>query len=170
MGALAPLDPPEALVVLEAYFKVVQDQFVAYGLDRCARTRLKCASWIHDTERHFAACTHDGLQIYVAPELADLPEPTVLAIFAHEFGHASDFLYPAEFARAARGPVRRDFGAVSEKQVRAWVSGWKARDDDAVEVAADNIAELVLGMPIGYHGPCQLQCFNQGVPRPVGLR
>lgn len=132
---------------------------------------MKCAPWIHDSPRHFAACTDDGLQIYAAPELADLPDNVVLAIFAHEFGHATDFLYPAEFARGRDGAYRRDFGNVSERQVRAWITGWNNRDADAIEFAADAIAELVLGMPIGYQGPCQLQCFNCGEGRrPVGLR
>lgn len=170
MGALAPLEPDEAIVVLEAYFEVIREQFVDFGLERCKKPRLKCADWIHDTDRHFAACTEDGLEIYAAPELADLPDTTVLAIFAHEFGHASDFLYPAEFARGRSGPIRRDFRSVSDKQVRSWISGWRGRDTYAIEAAADNIAELVIGMPIGYHGPCQLQGFNRGVPRPPELR
>lgn len=169
-AALAPLHTDEALVVLEPYFKTIQEQFVGYGLKRCARTKLWCADWIHDTPRHFAACDDEGLNIYVAAELADLPDNTVLAILSHEFGHATDFLYPAEFARGRTGTYRRDFSVVSEKQVRSWVTGWRSRDDDAVEFAADHIAELVIGLPIGYSGPCQLQCFNRGTARPAGLR
>lgn len=157
--------------MLEPYFLAVQERFVAFGLERCARPSLRCAEWIHDSPRHFAACTDDGLQIYAAPELADMPDNTVLAIFAHEFGHATDFLYPAQFARTRNGAVQRDFGAVSERQVRAWISGWHQRDADAIEFAADAIAEHVLGIPIGYQGPCLLQCFNCGDSRrPSGLR
>lgn len=168
--ALAPLPVEEALVVLEAYYTTIQEKFVSAGLTRCARTRLWCADWIHDTPRHFAACTDDGLNIYAAAELADLPDSTVLAILAHEFGHATDFLYPAEFARGRSGTERRDFQSVSDKQVRSWVSGWRRRDADSVEFAADHIAEYVLGIPIGYAGPCMLQCFNRGTARPAGLR
>lgn len=161
----------ESLVVLEPYFVVVQQNFCDYGLERCARVKLWCAPWVHDTERHFAACTEDGQSIYAAPELADLPENTVLAIMAHEFGHATDFLYPAEFAMGQEGAaVRRPLERSSDKQVRQWLNGWKSRDDDQVEMSADAIAELVLGMPIGYRGPCQLQCFNCGSGRPAGLR
>lgn len=163
-----PVD--EALVVIEPYFVTVRDRFVRFGLERCSRTKLWCAPWVHDTPRHFAACTDDGLNIYVAPETADLPDGTVLAILAHEFGHATDFLYPAEFALGREGVTRRDFAAVSDKQTRAWISGWRGRDEDAVEFCADGIAEHVLHMPIGYQGPCQLQCFNCGDGRPAGLR
>ena len=148
----------------------MQEKFVEFGLARCNEVKLWCASWIHDTERHFAACTHDGDEIYCAPEMADLPEGVVLAIFAHEFGHAVDFLYPAQFGLGRDGVVRRNFERVSDKQVRAWTRGWRARDDDAVERTADAIAQHVLGTTIGYCGPCQLQCFNQGVRRPAGLR
>ena len=166
----APLPTDEALVVLDAYFRVIQDQFVGFGLKRCGGTRLLCAAWIHDSPRHFAACTDDGLKIYAAPELADLPDQMVLAILAHEFGHATDFLYPAEFARGREGTHRRDFKEVSEKQVRSWISGWRGRDADSVEFAADGIAEFVMGFPIGYCGPCTVQCFEGGIPRPAGLR
>lgn len=164
------LDTEEALVVVEPYFEEVQDKFVDFGLERCRRTRLYCAPWVHDSPRHFAACEEDGLRIFVAPELADLPDTTVMAILGHEFGHATDFLYPAQFALGRGGIHRRDFDQVSEKQVRSWLTGWQHRGADAVEVTADKIAEHVLEIPIGYTGPCELQCFNAGHARPVGLR
>lgn len=168
---MSDLSVDEALVVLEPYFQVMQAEFVSFGLERCKTTRLVCAPWVHDTERHFAACTDDGRDIYAAPELADLPENTVLAIMAHELGHATDFLYPAEWALGRDGAERRKLDQVSEKQLRAWLTGWKSRDSDQVEFTADAIAEKVLGMPIGYRGPCQLQCFNCGeAGRPAGLR
>lgn len=170
-------DPPypalssdEALVVIEPYFLAVREQFVRFGLHRCARTQLRCASWVHDSPRHFAACEEDGRRIFVAPALADLPDTTLMAIVGHEFGHATDFLYPAQFALARDGVQQRNFDDVSEKQVRAWLTGWQRRSADVVEVTADKIAEYVLGIPIGYTGPCQLQSFNAGVPRPAGLR
>lgn len=156
--------------MLDPYFEAVRARYIERGLERCRKTKLWCAPWVHDTPRHFAACTDDGEQIYAAPDLADLPDQTVLAIFAHEFGHATDFLYPAEFQLGRAGADRRDFSVVSEKQVRAWITGWNQRDADLVEQSADAIAEFVLGMRIGYAGPCQLQCFNRGVARPAGLR
>jgi hypothetical protein len=165
-----PLPPDEALVVVEPYFEAVREQFVEYGLDKCARTRLVCAPWVHDSPRHFAACSEDGRTIYVAPEVADLPDNTVMAILGHEFGHATDFAYPARFALGRDGVVQRDFDSVSEKQVRAWLTGWQRRGRDVEEVTADKIAEEVLNIPIGYSGPCELQSFNVGHPRPMGLR
>lgn len=165
----SPLEPHEAQVVIEPYFAAVQQQFVEFGLDRCKKTRLVCAPWVHDSPRHFGACAEDGQRIYVAPEMADLPDTTVLAILSHEFGHAIDFLYPAQFALGREGLQQRNFERVSDKQFRAWLSGWQGRDRDIVEVTADAIAEHVLEAPIGYSGPCELQSF-EGPARPLGLR
>lgn len=164
------LGTDDALVVIEPYFLSVQEKFVEFGLERCARTKLCCARWVHDSPRHFAACEEDGCRIIVAPDLADLPDMTVMAIVAHEFGHATDFLYPAQFALGRAGIQQRNFEDVSEKQVRAWLTGWQSRGSDAVEMTADQIAEHVLEIPIGYTGPCQLQSFNRGPSRPLGLR
>ena len=160
----------ESRMVVEPYFDEVKGHFVDYGLDRVARVRLECAGWVHDTERHYAACETTGRFIVVAPEFADLPEQTILAILAHEFGHAADYCYPGEFSLTRDGVVRRQLERHSEKQVRAWLSGWQSRDDHAVEVTADRIAEQVMQMPIGYCGPCLLQCFDAGIRRPVNLR
>jgi hypothetical protein len=109
--------------------------------------------------------------LIVAPEMADLPSETVLAILAHELGHAVDFLYPGEFALGKdRKVMRRDLDGVDDQQRQRWVRGWQKRDDDAVEFTADGIAELVYGIPIGYCGPCKIQCFDRGQARPAGLR
>jgi hypothetical protein len=124
---------------------------------------------MHDTPRHFAACRDDGRALVVAPELADLPYPTVIGIFAHELGHATDFLYPAEFwvdqrRRCVRLADNEDLDRVTLRR------RWEGRGDDEVEFTADAVAEYVTGAPIGYLGPCQLQAFAVGAARPEGLR
>ncbi len=175
MGACAKLTttltPDEAYLVLEPYYVALQEIYVGFGLDRCKRTQLYCAPWIHDSARHFAACRDDGLAILVAPELGELPEETVIGILGHELGHATDFLYPGEFVLGAERLVgRRDREAGKPKQWARWVKSWEGRDDDVVEFTADGIAEYVTGARIGYLGPCKLQCFNRGEARPQGLR
>jgi len=166
------LDCDEALEILEPYFVAMREVFVGEaGLKLCRRTRLYVAPWLHDSPRHFAACRDDGLVALVAPELAELPEPTVVAIFAHELGHASDYLYPGEFALDGDGQcVRRSRDSVDESQWIRWMKAWDRRDDDLVEQMADAIAEWATGSRIGYCGPCQLQAFNRGEARPQGLR
>lgn len=165
------LSVEDAHLVLEPYFLAMQEVYLAAGLDKCRKTRLYCAPWIHDTPRHFAACRDDGLAIIVAPELAELPEPTVVAIFGHELGHATDFLYSAEFVldqeRAVRRRAREEG---SDTQWARWAKAWEHRDQDVVELTADGVAEFVTGARIGYLGPCLLQCFNRGQARPQGLR
>jgi hypothetical protein len=161
----------DAFLVLEPYFAAMQEVFRESGLVEVERTKLYCAPWIHDTPRHFAACRDDGLAIIVAPELAELPEPTVVAIFGHELGHAVDYLYPAQFVLGKERDVLRRARADGEDlQWARWVKAWEKRDTDVVEQTADGIAELVTGARIGYLGPCQLQSFNRGQARPQGLR
>lgn len=162
------LSTDEAHAIIEPYFTAVVERYLSAGFD-LSRTRLKCDPKMHDSPRHFAACREDGLLILVAPELADLNYDMVLGILAHECGHATDFLYPGEFVLEGRGALRRDRDAETDKQWRKFLNAWKQRDDDAVELTADAIAESVLGVPIGYRGPCMLQSF-EGVPRPIGLR
>lgn len=162
----------DALAIIEPYFHAMQEVFAdREDLARCKKTRLYVAPWVHDSARHFAACRDDGKAIIVAPELAELDERMVLAILAHEMGHACDFLYPGEFvlgkARQALRRAREDF---TEKQWAKWVKDWEKRDDDAVEYTADAVAQLATGLVIGYAGPCQLQSFERGKARPQGLR
>lgn len=165
------LEPAEAHLILEPYFLAMRELYLGAGLDRCERTRLYCAPWVHDTERHFGACRDDGLAIIVAPELAELPEPTVIAIFGHELGHATDYLYPAEFVLGReRSLTRRAREDGDDTQWARWAKAWDKRDTDVIEITADQIAENVTGAPIGYQGPCLLQCFNRGMARPQGLR
>lgn len=164
------LPPDEALAVIEPCFIAARERFLDAGFDALKNTRLRCDPSQHDTARHFAACRDDGRLILVAPELANLGMDTALGILAHECGHATDFLYPGEFVLNDRIAIRRDRESETDKQWRKWMKAWTERDDDVVELTADAIAELVLGVPIGYRGPCMLQAIGEGKPRPVGLR
>lgn len=173
----------EALAVLDPFFIAVREVFVAYemrwsGSSRMRRVRIECAPWVHDTPRHFAGATEDGRCVLVTPELAELPEPTVAAILAHEFGHAMDFAYPGVFKWTPDGIVRPRPAAVlknteDKRLVQAAVANarqWRDRDTDTVERTADAVAEHVTGRAIGYTGPCLLQTLDAGMPRPAGLR
>jgi len=168
------LTTDEAHAIVEPYFFVVLEQFLDAGFDRLRSVQLRCRRWVHNSPRHFAACFEDGSEIVVAPELAELGYDTVCAMLAHELGHATDFCYPAEFVLQSDGSILRraeldlDDPRVA-KQWRKWQRGWKERDTDTVEITADAIAEQVMGVPIGYRGPCLLQSF-EGEPRPIGLR
>jgi len=128
---------------------------------------------VHDSPRHFAACDESGRTILCAPEMAELPEQVIIAIFGHELGHAVDFLYPGEWVLGADGePARRRTReqTADDAQWERWLRAWQTRDDDVVELTADAIAHHVVGARIGYVGPCLLQCFDRGEARPVGLR
>ena len=166
------LSDEEAHLILEPYFLVVQERYCDRGLELCAQTRLRVDPKMHDTTRHFAACSSDGKQILLAPELAELPEDTVLAICAHELGHATDFLYPGQFAmRGDDEPAAwRDPESMKPKHWHRWLRDWEARDDDLVELTADAIAHFAMGARYGYRGPCLIQTFGATKLRPVGLR
>lgn len=163
----------EAFVVLEPYFEAVREDYLAHGLVKTKRTRLFIAPGMHDSPRHYGACKDDGSAILLAPELADMPEPIVLAIIAHELGHASDFLYPGEFVLGKTGPAQRRAPQAEgdrDKQWSRWLKSWHKRDDDVVELTADAVAERVMGVAYGYQGPCLLQSFDSALARPMGLR
>lgn len=171
----------ETLAVLDPFFQAAREVFIAYemrwrGSSRVRKVRMECAPSVHDTARHFAGATEDGRKILVTPELAELPEPTVVAILAHEFGHVMDFAYPSSFTlrldelsiRDSQPPASEDKRAV--QGTMAAMRYWRDRDPDVVERTADAIAEEVTGSRIGYTGPCMLQTLDAGVPRPAGLR
>lgn len=173
--ALGELPPPlsadEAYAVLEPYFEAVRKDYLDAGLRLVKRVKLEIDRDMHDTERHFAGCRDDGLRIVLAPELADVPDRMMLAILAHEFGHATDFLYPGEFVLGHGGPaLRRAPESVDDKQWRKWLKAWQHRNDDVVELTADAVAERVMGVAYGYLGPCAIQSFDADRPRPLGLR
>ena len=165
------LTADEALAVLLPFYEAVQEKYLEQGLLLIRGTKLQCATWVHDSPRHFAACDENGKLIVVAPELAELSVDIVGAILAHELGHATDFLYPGEFVLGRDSEaVRRTRDDADDDQWYKWVRGWTKRDHDVVEKTADAIAELVMGVPIGYVGPCQLESFHGHQKRPVGLR
>lgn len=181
------LSVDKAHVILEPYFVASGEIFEEWDKRTHGRgaklkaIRLEIAPWAHDSPRHFAATTEDGHSIIAAPEMAELPEETILAIFSHELGHALDFLYPAHFFwvddKLEHGGIPEEIELEqlqSDKRIRqalyARVKRWQARDADEVELSADAIAELVTGKYIGYQGPCMLQSFDRGSRRPRGLR
>jgi hypothetical protein len=161
----------EAEAILDPYYSAVRERYLEAGLERVTKPRLAVRRWVHDTPRHFAACREDGSEIVVAPEIVELSQEILVGILAHEFGHAVDFLYPGEFWLGRSRVTRRTLAdAGSETQWVRWQRAWSERDEDVVERVADGIASSVMGSPIGYLGPCWLQSFTGGAPRPVGLR
>lgn len=188
-------DEEVATSILEPYFRAVQDEFSAFepergfALVKLAKVKFIVDPKVHDSERHFAATRDDARLMYFAPQIVDLPPETLVAIIAHEFGHAADFAYPARWLMPDRGPgcarwiknkdveqTTKNGQRVDSKSFRAWSRSWADRDKDEglgrdrIEWAADGIAEAVVGKPISYCGDPLLQCFCCGIERPAGLR
>ena len=165
-----------AAAVLEPHFFAVRDAFLEFEpeegrpLSRLKRTRMVVDPSVHDSPRHFAAARDDGLLILLAPEAASLELESLVAILVHEFGHAADFAYPANWIMVRRGEPAVWIGDRTDKPARKWRRMWSQRSDDQMEWAADSIAEAVTGMKVEYCGPCMLQCFSGGKSRPAGLR
>lgn len=167
-----------AAVALQPYFEAVRERFAAFDpgdgkLQKLERLAMWVDERVRDSPRHFAGCRDDGSVILVAPQLAELPEDTVLAILCHEAGHAADFSYPAAWELVSRDEPARWMGEIKpgklDRQSRKRLRAWHDRTQDQVEWTADAICHAVLGKRIGYCGPCYLQCFD-GPPRPDGLR
>lgn len=181
---MAAQNATSARAILEPYFVAVREEFLTFCLAQklgteIRKTKFECRSEVRDSERHFAATTTDGRLVVAAPDLADLPEDTVGAILAHEFGHVVDHLYPGRFLVAEEeGELiffkdEISYNPKDERtaQVRvARMRQWEARSDHEVELTADLIVEQVLGHRVGYSGLCMLQGFNRGVRRPKELR
>ena len=168
------MDEEFAYAIIEPHFDAVRDHFVhhvpddGHALRELRRTKLLVDPSIRDSERHYAACRDDGLLIVVAPQAAELPHEQLVALLCHEFGHATDFLYPARFAgRRGEPAVWVPEGTKKMARIRR---AWADRSDDQVEWDADSIAYAVTGRKITYCGPCLIQCFERGVQRPAGLR
>jgi hypothetical protein len=191
-----------AQATLEPHFDAVRDTFARFEVEpgkplaRLRRVVFEVTERAHSSERHFAATYETGLLMIFAPEIVDKPWETVVAIVAHEFGHAADFAYPAcwswpkgraggeslwvgETARARAHAWRALYGKPGARSRSAdddrppastWAFAWQRRSADEVEWAADAIAEAVTGRQIGYAGDCMLQTFDRGVARPAGLR
>jgi hypothetical protein len=173
-------------LILEPHFQAVRDTFAAHvpegglgPLDELRKTEFLVDANVRNTDRHYAACRDDGKLVVLAPQAVDdLDLDTLVAILAHEFGHAADFAYPGDWMLLRPGEeeqhvvwVREMKGAPPDR----WRSSlWKARGRDEIERTADAIAEVVTGQRIMYCGGCTLQCF-QGPDvryrrRPEGLR
>ena len=173
----AALTADEAYAAIEPFFVETRRLFIERGLTRVKETRLLIDPEAHDTPRHFAGCIETGKEIVVAPEFATLPVDNVVAIIAHEFGHACDFLYPGRFFLAEGELVSmREAGrrvAVEDMDQRSVYNvrkQWETRDAHAVEVTADRVAEFVTSRTIQYAGPCMLQTYGPGKSRPRALR
>jgi hypothetical protein len=154
-------------LTIEPYFDAVKDRFASYSPEPGKRlTKVDSVVYVvepsvHDSPRHFAACREDGGLILLAPEVVDLDLETFLAITGHEFGHACDFLYPAQWVTNGDSTAKAIWiGARSDKRARQWFGIWNSRSRHQVEVAADSIARTVLGKPIHYCGECNVQCFR----------
>ncbi len=164
-----------AASILVPCFDSVRDKFAAYepvagqSLDKLLRTRLLVDPAIADSERHYAACRDNGLEIIMSPDAADLPSENLVAIIAHEFGHAADFAYPGCWLFVSQDDpavwVGRD-GKGSSKSRNLW----NARSLDQIEWTADSIVLAITGHSVGYCGRCLVQCFEGGKKRPKGLR
>ena len=190
-----------AHTVLQPHFDAVRDEFAAFEvapgvpLGRLRRVRYVITSEARSSERHFAATLDTGMSMIFAPQIVDLPVETLVAILAHEFGHAADFAYPAcwtwpknapgaamwvgesDHARAAawrftfgKAGAKSRSGGDDKAPSENWAFAWHRRNRDQIEWAADAIATAVTGQAIGYCGPCMLQCFHGGMARPAGLR
>lgn len=191
-----------AAAVLAPFFDAVRDEYVAFAptsgqpLARLRKVKFVIDPAIRDTVRHFAACRDDGVQMIFAPEIVDLPIENLVAILAHEFGHAADFAYPGAWSWPADGPgtsvfvgsdnktralawreLKRSWGQSTpvdreplESEAVAWMRAWEKRNRDQVEWTADAIAMTVTGHKLGYCGACMMQTFDRCVSRPMGLR
>ncbi len=180
------VDPETARTIVEPYFEAAKELFVLHErthyqpTSKLKHVRLECRSWqqLHDQEdftaRNFAATTDDGGVIVVTPEIVELPEESLAAIIAHEFGHAYDFKYPARFVlmdgELLRFNDEPNESKAAERSRIARMKQWESRSGDAVEMVADAIATEVIGLPIRYSGECRLQTFGPGIRRPRGLR
>ena len=195
------MDEEEAVrSILQPYFDAVKDVFAVFRppghgpLSNLRNVVYEVTPDAHDKERHFARTRTDGRLMQFAPEIVDLPPETLVAIIAHEFGHAADLSHPGcwSWPKSGSGESlwvgksqsgrshawRNIFGKSNAKprnpsddKVSAsnWMIAWRDRSDDQVEWAADAIAFSVTGIRIGYCGRCMLQCFG-GSERPAGLR
>lgn len=170
----ASVDEQVAYAVIEPHFDAVRDHYAehepepGHSLSKVRRTRLLVDESIRDRPRRYAGCRDDGLLIVIAPQAVRLPLEQLVAIIAHEFGHATDFLYPARFLyRRSETAIWVPEEAPKQAKIRRL---WSERTDDQVEWSADSIAYAVTGRPIEYCGCRLLQCFEGGVERPEGLR
>lgn len=148
-------NPVDAKRMLMDEAEAMRQIFVRASIARVIVTKVHVSSNVDTYQRGgrtLASTRNDGRVMLLSPALAELDPDTRGAILAHEFGHAADFLYPGAWSKDG-------------------LAAWKARSDDEIELAADEIAEGATGRPISYAGDRMLQTFGPGVrPRPLGLR
>lgn len=191
-----------ALALLRPHFDAVRDVFSEWKTpDGNALRKAKSVDLIVTEAagggRHYARTITTGKYMEIAPDAVDLELDTLVAIIAHEFGHAVDFLYPGCFTWpthaskqgasiwVGEGAARRAaayraiLGNPSARSRHKdddivcavnWMAAWERRSADQVEWAADGICELVTGRKVRYAGAERLQSFDRGGPRPAGLR
>ena len=170
-----PFDATElrkAPALIEPVVRRIRAEYVKRGFDELRNTVVEVSDRERDNARHFGACRQDGRLIVVSPKLVFLAPDTMAGIIAHEFGHAADYAYPAHFSVSTKKVSFKRTGQRSNDGIsNAVYERWLHRSDDEVELWADAIAQAVLGLPIGYEGPCMLQTLYRGErPRPQGLR
>jgi len=189
-----PLTSEEAWAVLEPYWKEIVAEFSAKKLMAPSKVvRVDVDPKWHNTCRHFGGARTDAKVVIFAPELADMPVPSIRGIMAHEAGHLTDFAAPGIYwfrpieALALREGLRATVFAddprrtesvlmkvreLPEKNLRKHMQDWHDRSRDEVEMIADKLGEYVLGKKIGYVGPsgCLVQSVGRGKTRPKGLR
>ncbi len=179
-------DDEVVATVLTPYFDATRDAYVAFrpdgstSLEKLRKTKFVIDAKNHNSGRHFASTRDDGMLMMFAPQIVELPVDTLVAILAHEFGHAADFAYPAHWlTRGQADDEAKWIGDPSvSKQSRKWQRLWYEQNDrsgadanrDRIEWRADAIAFAVTGRRLGYCGDCVLQCFRGGIERPPGLR
>lgn len=196
------MDEVEAVAsALSPHFDAVRDEFASFcptpgkPLRRLARVKCVIDEAAGTDERHFAMTSETGLVVVLAPQIVYLDLGPMVAVLAHELGHAADFLYPGCFTwprHGAEGVVwvgdtstakaaawRWRFGKRTARSrtptddgppAANWTRAWQEREPDQIEWAADGIAELVTGRRPRYCGPCLVQCYDGGIERPAGLR
>lgn len=167
-----------AYSVIAPHFDAVRHAFSRFEpepgvrLAKLGRTKLVVTRAAFEPPRHYARCRTDGYLVEVAPEAMDLSHETLVAMLTHELGHAADFAYPSSWVVLGTAEDRYGFwiGGRDDKAARRWRGLWHERSDAQIEQSADAIAYTVTGLRVEYCGPCMLQCFSGGVPRPASLR
>ena len=109
-----PASPPPRSVWDVAEY--VRQRFIDSGYSKLRRTHIKVEwsidSW-DDGKRTVAACSADGLRMWVSPRLEEFDRNRQLALLAHEFGHAVQGLYGLE-VHDRHDDVERDADALAE--------------------------------------------------------
>ena len=188
------LEPILAERALRAYWDRIVREFEKKGYVEPGRARMTIDSAWHDSCRHYAAMDSTGSQLFVAPEILDLPPENIFGVLGHEAGHLVDFANPGRYwFRPARAVVVRAgskcvsvadvpeatkqdvlffFEKLPDKNLKKHMIEWHNRSKDEVERVADAIASIVLETTVGYTGTsdCLIEAIGKGIARPKGLR